>query len=51
MWGSMIATAGSLSLYIKHKRNYDKANQEFNDMIDTQPEYYQDIVETQAKSR
>ncbi len=51
MWGTMIATAGSLSKYIKHKKNYDKANQEFYDMMDNQPEDYQDIVETQAKSR
>lgn len=51
MWGTMIATAGSLSKYIKHNKKYQKANQEFYDMMDNQPEDYQDIVETQAKSR
>lgn len=51
MLGTMIATAVSLSKYIKHKKNYDKANQEFYDMMDNQPEDYQDIVESQAKSR
>lgn len=51
MCGTMIATAGSLSKYIKHKKNYDKANQELYDMMDNQPEDYQNIVEFQAKSR
>ncbi len=43
MWISIGATAGSLSKYIEHKKKYDKANQEFYDMI------YPDIVDTQAK--
>lgn len=51
MWGAMIATAGSISKYIKHNKKYKNANQEFYDMMDTQPEDYQDIVEDQAKSR
>lgn len=51
MWGTMIATATSLSSFIKHKKNYNKANQEFYDMMDNRPEDYQDIVESQAKSR
>ena len=51
MWGAMIATAGSISKYIKHNKKYKNANQELYDMMDTQPEDYQDIVEDQAKSR
>ena len=51
VYGSMIATALSISKYIKHKKKYDSANQEFYDMMDNQPEDYQDIVESQAKSR
>lgn len=51
MWGAMIATAGSLSKYIKHSKAYKKADNEFYDMIDTQPEDYQDEVERQAKSK
>lgn len=51
MWGTMIAAAGSISKYIKHNKAYKKADNEFYDMMDTQPEDYQDIVEHQAKSR
>lgn len=51
IWGAMIASAASISNYIKHKKNYDKANKEFYDMMDNRPEDYQDIVESQAKSR
>jgi hypothetical protein len=51
MWGAMIATAGSYSKYIKHNKAYRKANNEFYDMMDNQPEDYQDIVEHQAKGR
>ena len=51
MYGSIAATAASLSLYLKSKRNYNKANQEFYDMMDTDPQDYQDAVESQAKSR
>lgn len=51
MWGTMIATAGSISKYIKHNKAYKKADNEFYDMMNTQPEDYQDIVEHQAKSR
>ena len=51
MWGTMIATAASFSKYIRHKKKYDTANQDFYDMMDNQPEDYQDIVEHQARSR
>jgi len=51
MWGAMFATAASFSRYIKHNREYRKANQEFQDMIEHDPENYQDLVEQQAKSR
>ena len=51
MWGALIATATSFSKYIKHKKKYDDANQEFYDMMDNQPEDYLDVVEHQAKSR
>lgn len=51
MWGTMIATAGSISKYIKHNKAYKKADNEFYDMMNTKPEDYQDIVEHQAKSR
>lgn len=51
MYGTMITSALSISNYIKHKKRYDKANQEFYDMVDNRPEDYQDIVESQAKSR
>ena len=51
MWGTMVATAVSYSNYIKHHKKYQKANQEFYDMMNNQPEDYQDIVEKQAKSR
>ena len=50
-YASMIATVLSISKYIKHKKNYSHANQEFYDMMDNQPEDYQDIVEGQAKSK
>lgn len=51
MYGTMITSALSISNYIKHKKRYDKANKEFYDMMDNRPEDYQDIVESQAKSR
>lgn len=51
MYGTMIATAGSISSYINHKKKYNKANQEFYDMMNNQPEDYQDIVESQARSK
>ena len=51
MLGAMIATAASLSKYIRHKKKYDNANQEFYDMMGIQPEDYQDVVEIQAKSK
>lgn len=51
IWGTMIATAGSISKYIKHNKAYKKADNEFYDMMNTKPEDYQDIVEHQAKSR
>lgn len=50
-YGAMIATAASFHSFLRHKRRYDRANQEFYDMMDTQPEGYQDIVETQAKTK
>lgn len=48
---TMVATVGSISKYIKHNKAYKKADKEFYDMMDTQPEDYLDIVEDQAKSR
>lgn len=51
MWGALIATAGSLSQYIRHNRRYREANQEFYDMMEIEPTDYQDIVESQARSR
>ena len=51
MWGTMLATAASYSKYIKHSKAYKNANREFYDMMDNQPEDYQDIVEHQAKGR
>lgn len=51
MWGTMLATAASYSKYIKHNKAYQKANQEFYDMMNNEPEDYQDIVEHQAKSK
>ena len=51
MWGTMIATAGSFSKYIRHKKRYEEANQEFYDMINIKPEDYYDIIEDQVKKR
>ena len=51
IYGTLVTSALSISNYIKHKKNYDKANREFYDMMDNRPEDYQDIVESQAKSR
>ena len=50
-YGAIIAAVVSMSKYIKHKKMYDSTNQKFYDMMDNQPEDYQDIVEGQAKSR
>lgn len=51
MWGTMAATAVSYSKYIKHNKKYKSANEEFYDMMDNQPEDYQEIVEHQARGR
>lgn len=51
MWGTLFATATSFSEYMKHNKRYRKANDEFYDMIDTEPENYLDAVDEQAKSR
>ena len=51
MWMTMIGTAASFSNFIKHKEKYKTADSEFYDMINNQPEDYQDIVETQARHR
>ena len=51
MWGGMVATAVSLSQFIKHKRKYNKANQDFYDMTDNEPINYLDTVERQARTR
>lgn len=51
MWEGMIATAVSLSQFIKHKRNYNKANQEFYDVTDNEPINYLDTVKSQARNR
>ena len=51
MWGTMVAGVTTLSKYIKHNKAYQKANQEFYDMMNNEPEDYQDIVEHQAKSK
>ena len=51
MWATIIGTAGSLSKYIKHRKQYDKASQEFYDITDNEPVNYQDAVERQAKTK
>lgn len=51
MWGTMIAGATTLSKYIKHKKAYQKANQELYDMNTNEPEDYLGVVEYQAKSK
>ena len=51
MWGTMIATVTSYSKYIKHSKKYKDANQEFYDMMDHQPEDFQDVVEKKKKNR
>lgn len=51
MWGTMIATVGSISKYVKHRNNYNKANQEFHDMIDNQLDKYEVFVESPVKIR
>lgn len=51
MWATIILGASSMCDYMRHDRAYKKANNEFYDMMDTQPEDYQEIVEHQAKSR
>lgn len=51
MWGGIIALAGSLSAYIKHKKKYDKANEEFYDVTDNEPVDFQDVVERQARTK
>ncbi len=51
MWGTMLATAASYSNYMKHNKAYKKANKEFYDMMNNEPEDYQDIVEHQAKGK
>lgn len=51
MVGTMITTIISFAQYIRHKKKYDKANQEFYDMDEIRPEDYQDIVEHEARSK
>ena len=51
MWGTLAATAVSYTKYLRHVKKYKKANQEFYDMMDSEPADYLDIVEQQAKSR
>lgn len=51
MWGGIISTAVAFTGYLKHSREYNKANQEFYDMADNHPTEYQDIVQAQAKNR
>lgn len=46
-----IGTAVSYSRYIKHNNKYKRANQQLDDMSDTYPTKYLDIVEKQAKTR
>ena len=50
-YAAAIGMAGSISAYIKHARNYKKANQDFYAMMDSVPEDYQDVVEAQARNR
>ena len=40
MWGTLVATAGSFSQFLKHRKKYNNATAEFYDMADTDPEYY-----------
>lgn len=51
MWAGLIGTASNIAKYIKHREKYIKANQEFYDMQEIQPEDYLDIVEHQSKSK
>ena len=51
IWATMIVAAVSISNYIKHKKKYDKINQELHDIVDNHPEDYQNIVEYQTKNR
>ncbi len=50
-YAAAIGTVVSLEAFIKHAREYKKANQDFYAMMDSVPEDYQDVVESQARSR
>ena len=51
MWLTLTASVSSFFNFLKHRKKYNEANREFYDMMDTEPENYQDIVENQAKSK
>ena len=51
MYASIIASATSISSFIKHRKAYNRANTEFYDMMDTEPTDYLKIVESQADER
>ena len=51
MWGTIALYVSSATGYLKHKRNYDKANRDFYDAVATSPEDYQGLVESQARSK
>ena len=49
MWTTLVASAASISQYVKHNKKMKKANQDFYDMDENEPKDLQDIVESQAK--
>lgn len=51
MWGTLAATAVSISSYIKHSKKYNCAKQELADMTIIEPEVYLEEIEKQAKSK
>ena len=51
MVATLTLSVSNFVKYLKHRRKYNEANREFYDMMDNQPEDYQDLVENQAKSK
>ena len=50
MYATMAATAASFSNFIRHNRAFRRANKEFDNMVNNEPENLQDLVEKQAKT-
>ena len=51
MWATLAGTAVSFSRYLEHKKGYQKALQQLNDLAECRPEKYMNLVDREAKSK